>query len=56
MFSLIRKKTARDVRPGIALLKVHTDLAKALDERSITGLIMLDLYAVFYVIEYPILY
>jgi len=38
-----------------ALLKVHSDIAEALDERSMTALIMLYLSAAFDVIDHPIL-
>ena len=37
------------------LLKVHSDIAEALDEGSMTALIMLDLSAAFDVIDHPIL-
>ena len=36
-------------------LKVHSDTAEALDEGTMTALIMLDLSAAFDVIDYPIL-
>ena len=36
-------------------MKVDSDTAEALDERSITALIMLDLSATFDVIDHPIL-
>ena len=38
-----------------ALLKVHSDIAEALDEGSMTALIMLDLSPAFDVIDHPIL-
>jgi len=38
-----------------ALLKVHSEIAEALDEGSMTALIMLDLSAAFDVIDHPIL-
>ena len=38
-----------------ALLKVHSDIAEALDEGSMTALIMFDLSAAFDVIVHPIL-
>ena len=39
----------------IALLKGHSDIVEALDEGSVTALIMLDLSAAFDVIDHPIL-
>jgi len=36
-------------------LKVHSDIAEALDEGSMIALIMLDLSAAFDVIDHPIL-
>jgi len=38
-----------------ALLKVHSDIAEALDEGHMTSLIMLDLFAAFDVIDHTIL-
>jgi len=38
-----------------AILKVHSDIVEALDEGSMTALIMLDLSAAFDVIDHPIL-
>jgi len=38
-----------------ARLKVHSDIAEALDEGSMTALIMLDLSTAFDVIDHPIL-
>jgi len=45
----------RDDSTETALWKVQSDLAEALDEGSMTGLIMLDLSADFDVIDHPLL-
>ena len=45
----------RDHSTETVLLKVHSDVAGALDERSMTVLIILDLSAAFDVIDHPIL-
>ena len=45
----------RGLSTDTALLKVHSDIAEALDEGSMTALIMLDLSAAFDVIDHLIL-